>query len=128
MVSLWYILRCVIISDGSLYCGPWLVCNGADVLLFILFYFIEIIFEFSIEYRVYDSGSKLSLGAWSQINSISLRGMSVMCTKFGQQSFPHFTATSIFLPIEAHFTPSSYCGFVSNYNNRKMVFYCILWY
>ena len=74
MVSLWCTLRCVIISDGSLYCGPWFVCNGTD-----LFHFIEIIFEFSIEYRVYDSGSKLFLGAWSPINSISLRGMSVMC-------------------------------------------------
>ena len=86
MVSLWCTLRCVIISDESLYCIPWFVCNGADVLLYYyLFHFIEIIFEFSIEYRVYDSGSKLFLGAWSPIKSISLRGMTVMCTKFGNK-------------------------------------------
>ena len=53
-----------------------------EQMYYYLFHFIEIIFEFSIEYRVYDSGSKLFLGAWSQINSISLRGMTVMCTKF----------------------------------------------
>ena len=56
-----------------------------EQMYYYLFYFIEIIFEFSIEYRVYDSGSKLFLGAWSPMNSISLRGMSVMCTKFGNK-------------------------------------------
>ena len=43
-----------------------------EQMYYYLFYFIKIIFEFSIEYRVYDSGSKLFLGAWSPINSISL--------------------------------------------------------
>ena len=96
-----------------------------EQMYYYLFYFIEIIFEFSIEYRVYDSGSKLFLGAWSLINSISLRGMSVMCTKFGNK-VSHTSQPPQFL--EAHFTPSSYHGFVSNYNNGKVGIYCILWY
>ena len=73
---------------SSLEMGHYIVTLGWSImeqLYYFLFYFIEFIFEFSIEYRLYDSGSKLSLGAWSQINSSSLRGMSVMCIKFGNK-------------------------------------------
>ena len=99
-----------------------------EQMYYYLFHFIEIIFEFNIEYRVYDSGSKLFLGAWSPINSISLRGMTVMCTKFGNKVYHTSQPPQFPTPLEAHFTPSSYHRFVSNYNNRKMGFYCILWY
>ena len=70
------------------HCIVALGLSAMEQMYYYLFYFIEIIFEFSIEYRVYDSGSKLFLGAWSPINSISLRGMPVMCTKFGNKDFP----------------------------------------
>ena len=74
-VSLFHMGHCIVALGVS----------AMEQMYYYLFYFIEIIFEFSIEYRVYDSGSKLFLGAWSPINSISLRGMPVMCTKFGNK-------------------------------------------
>ena len=123
MVNLWCTLRCVIISDGSLYCGPWFVCNRAD-----LFYFLETIFEFSIEYRVYESGSKLFLGAWSPIKVFHSEGCQWYVPNLAIK-FPTLHSHLKFPPpLVAYFTPSSYHGFVSNCNNRKMGFYCILWY
>ena len=108
------------------HCNVALGSSVMEQMYYYLFYFIEIIFEFSIEYRVYDSGSKLSLGAWSQINSILPRGISVMCAKFKNKVSHTSQPPQISPSIEAHFTPSSYHRFVSNYNNRKMGFYCIL--